>query len=209
MWSTVVAERLGFITHAQAVARLDKTLGLARDDGAASAERPVLQLVRPHERRGPDRLAADRDPVVPILSSVDNGWLATGIHVVANAVPGAVRREPAPSSTACISASTTGRRSTGSRSTSPRAPASRLAATTRSSARAGSRATSGSPPANCPKRSTSAPGGRSRRPATGTGTRPSRSASARPISASTSSKGPTRTRTSESSRAGAEACSRR
>ena len=27
------------------------------------------------------------DPVTPILSSVDNGWLATGLQVVANSVP--------------------------------------------------------------------------------------------------------------------------
>ncbi len=32
------------------------------------------------------------DPVTPILSSVDNGWLATGIRVVANAVPELSRR---------------------------------------------------------------------------------------------------------------------
>ena len=34
----------------------------ARDDGAPRAERPVLQLVRPHHGREADRLAADRRP---------------------------------------------------------------------------------------------------------------------------------------------------
>jgi hypothetical protein len=31
--------------------------------------------------------ANDNAPITPILSSVDNGWLATGLHLVANSVP--------------------------------------------------------------------------------------------------------------------------
>ena len=69
----------------------------------------------------------------------------------------------------------------------------RRAATTRSSARAGSRATSGSPRASCRRRSTSARGGPSPTPATGAGRRRSRSASTGPTSASTCSRAPTRT----------------
>jgi hypothetical protein len=87
MWSTVVAERLGIIGHAEALARLTKTLG-------------TLETMERHEESGQYYNWYDHtngkvltvwppsgDPVVPILSSVDNGWLATGIHVVANAVP--------------------------------------------------------------------------------------------------------------------------
>ena len=87
MWSTVVAERLGFIDHAEAVARLEMTLG-------------SLETMERHEASGQYFNWYDHtngevltvwpptgDPVVPILSSVDNGWLATGIRVVANAVP--------------------------------------------------------------------------------------------------------------------------
>ena len=87
MWSTVVADRLGFIEHDEAVARLETTLG-------------SLETMERHEASGQYFNWYDHtngevltvwppngDPVVPILSSVDNGWLATGIHVVANAVP--------------------------------------------------------------------------------------------------------------------------
>ena len=87
MWSTVVAERLGLIDHDEAVARLKTTLG-------------SLETMERHEASGQYFNWYDHtngevltvwppsgDPVVPILSSVDNGWLATGIRVVANAVP--------------------------------------------------------------------------------------------------------------------------
>jgi hypothetical protein len=87
MWSTVVAERLGIIEHAEAVARLQKTL-------------TSLETMERHEESGQYYNWYDHrngavltvwppngDPVTPILSSVDNGWLATGIRVVANAVP--------------------------------------------------------------------------------------------------------------------------
>ncbi len=87
MWSTVVAERLGIIEHDEAVARLETTLG-------------TLETMERHDESGQFFNWYDHtngkvltvwppngDPVTPILSSVDNGWLATGIHVVANAVP--------------------------------------------------------------------------------------------------------------------------
>jgi hypothetical protein len=87
MWSTVVAERLGIISHAEAVSRLETTL-------------TSLETMERHEASGQYFNWYDHTngevltiwppsgaTVVPILSSVDNGWLATGIHVVANAVP--------------------------------------------------------------------------------------------------------------------------
>ena len=42
-----------------------------------------------HRRREADGLAADRRPIgdPPILSSVDNGWLAAALQVVSNTVP--------------------------------------------------------------------------------------------------------------------------
>ena len=48
------------------------------------------------------------EPLTPILSSVDNGWLATGLQVVSNTVPEVSDARPR-SSTAWTSASTTGR----------------------------------------------------------------------------------------------------
>ena len=87
MWSTVVAERLGFVTHAEAVDRLQTTLA-------------SLETMERHEESGQyfnwyDHTTGEvltvwppnGDPVVPILSSVDNGWLATGMRVVANTMP--------------------------------------------------------------------------------------------------------------------------
>jgi hypothetical protein len=87
LWSTVVAERLGFITHAQAVARLDKTL-----DSLETMERhqPSGQYFNWYDHTNGEVLTVwppTGTQVVPILSSVDNGWLATGIRVVANTVP--------------------------------------------------------------------------------------------------------------------------
>jgi hypothetical protein len=87
MWSTVVAERLGFITHAEALTRLDTTL-----DSLETMERhePSGQYFNWYDHTNGKVLTVwppTGTPVVPILSSVDNGWLATGIHVVAGAVP--------------------------------------------------------------------------------------------------------------------------
>ena len=50
----------------------------ARDDGARQ-RRPVLQLVR-HPRRLVSPTSPGGDTATPILSSVDNGWLATGLR---------------------------------------------------------------------------------------------------------------------------------
>jgi hypothetical protein len=86
MWSTVVAEQLHIIQHDEAVARLKLTLR-------------SLETMERHEESGQFYNWYDHttgavltvwpptgDPVVPILSSVDNGWLATGLHIVANSV---------------------------------------------------------------------------------------------------------------------------
>ena len=47
-------------------------------------------------------------PLTPILSSVDNGWLATGLQIVRNTRAGAAAARPARCSTRWTSASTTG-----------------------------------------------------------------------------------------------------
>jgi hypothetical protein len=89
MWSTVVAERLAIIGHAEAVSRLQKTIA-------------SLETMERHEASGQyynwyDHTTGAKltvwpptgEPLNPgpILSSVDNGWLATGLQVVANTVP--------------------------------------------------------------------------------------------------------------------------
>ncbi len=181
----------------------------ARDDGAPRAERPVLQLVRPHHGREADRLAADRrpghaDPVV-------------GRQRVARDRPAGRRQRRA-------GGGRSGRRAVrqhGLRLLLPtRGEPDRLPLHAehrsvhvllrhdreREPHRELHRDRQGR---DSRPRSTSARGGRSRTPATGAGRRRSPSGSTARISASTSSRAPTRTRTSGSCRAGAGACSRR
>jgi Putative glucoamylase/Protein of unknown function (DUF3131) len=87
MWSTVVAERLGLISHTETVERLSKTIG-------------TLERMERHEASGQyynwydhrtgaklTRWPPTGAPLTPILSSVDNGWLATGLKVVDSSVP--------------------------------------------------------------------------------------------------------------------------
>jgi hypothetical protein len=87
MWSTVVAEALGIIDHDEAVDRLERTIS-------------TLETMERHESSGQfynwyDHTTGEKltvwppsgAPLTPILSSVDNGWLATGLRIVANSVP--------------------------------------------------------------------------------------------------------------------------
>jgi hypothetical protein len=94
MWSAVVAERLGIINHAEIVARLDKTLHsletMERDQTVGADGRPSGQYYNWYDHTTGAKLTTwppSGEPLKPILSSVDNGWLATGIHIVANTVP--------------------------------------------------------------------------------------------------------------------------
>jgi hypothetical protein len=94
MWSAVVAERLGIIGHAELVARLDKTLHsletMERDQTIGADGRPSGQYYNWYDHVTGAKLTTwppSGEPLKPILSSVDNGWLATGLHIVANTVP--------------------------------------------------------------------------------------------------------------------------
>ena len=87
MWSILVADRLGIVTHRDAVARLTRTLTTL-----ASMERDQAsgQFFNWYDHRTGAKLEAwppTGDPLTPILSSVDNGWLAAGLHMVATSVP--------------------------------------------------------------------------------------------------------------------------
>jgi hypothetical protein len=86
MWSTLVAEELHIIKHDEAVARLDRTLHsletMERDQASGQyfnwydhTTGKVLTIWPPTGK-----------PEIPKLSSVDNGWLATGIHLVATSL---------------------------------------------------------------------------------------------------------------------------
>ena len=94
MWSTVVAERLAIIGHAEAVARLDKTIHsletMERDHTLGADGRPSGQYFNwyNHLTGAVLKIWPPTGEVVdPILSSVDNGWLAAAIHVVASTEP--------------------------------------------------------------------------------------------------------------------------
>ena len=87
MWSTVVAESLGLIDHDEAVARLTTTLGTL---DTMERHEPSGQFYNWYDHTTGAKLTAwppTGDPLTPILSSVDNGWLATGLQIVSNAVP--------------------------------------------------------------------------------------------------------------------------
>src|SRR3954453_726343 len=87
MWSAVAAERLGIIGHAELVDRLTRTIGtLERMD----PHQPDGQSYNWYDHRTGAKLTTwppNGAPLTPILSSVDNGWLATGLRVVKSSVP--------------------------------------------------------------------------------------------------------------------------
>src|SRR5215204_5363200 len=87
LWSTIAARDLGLISNADAVARIGKTL-----DTVATLERHTAsgQFYNWYDPQTGQKLTvwpADGSTVYPFLSSVDNGWLAAALVMVANAVP--------------------------------------------------------------------------------------------------------------------------
>jgi len=87
MWSALVAERLRIIGHRETVDRLRRTLGTLE---RMERHEPSGQFYNWYDHRSGAKLTtwpptgADLEP---ILSSVDNGWLAVGLRVVASRVP--------------------------------------------------------------------------------------------------------------------------
>ncbi len=92
MWSALVAERLGVIAHREVVERLVTTIStLERMERHA----PSGQYYNWYDHRTGAKLTTwppTGAPLTPILSSVDNGWLATGLHLVQRGVPELSRR---------------------------------------------------------------------------------------------------------------------
>jgi hypothetical protein len=87
MWSAVVAERLGIIGRGELVSRLRRTLSTLE---GMERHAPSGQFYNWYDHRTGAKLTVwppSGEPRTPILSSVDNGWLATGLRVVSNAVP--------------------------------------------------------------------------------------------------------------------------
>jgi hypothetical protein len=89
MWSAVAAERLGMISKHELVARLGKTLTTLEH---MERYQDTGQFYNWYDHRTGAKLTVwppnPTDPNFhPILSSVDNGWLATGLKIVENSVP--------------------------------------------------------------------------------------------------------------------------
>jgi hypothetical protein len=87
MWSAVVARELGFITADEARDRIAKTLrtlpGLEKHD-------PSGMFYNWYDPATAEKLTTwpeNGSQVHPFLSSVDNGWLATALEIVADQVP--------------------------------------------------------------------------------------------------------------------------
>jgi hypothetical protein len=87
MWSTLVAEQLGLIGHSEAVERLGLTLHTLE---TMERHQESGQYYNWYDHRTGAKLTVwppTGAPITPILSSVDNGWLATALHLVSNSVP--------------------------------------------------------------------------------------------------------------------------
>ena len=87
MWATLAARDLDLIGDREATDRLRKTL---RSVERLERHEPSGQFYNWYHPATLEKLTVwpeNGDPVYPFLSSVDNGWLASGLIMVANAVP--------------------------------------------------------------------------------------------------------------------------
>ncbi len=85
MWSAVAAQRLGIISHRDLVSRMSKTVATL-----SRMERYDGLYYNWYDHHTGAKLTAwppTGAPLTPILSSVDNGWLAVGLKIVADSVP--------------------------------------------------------------------------------------------------------------------------
>jgi hypothetical protein len=87
MWSTLVARELGIVGSAEALGRLRTTIGTLE---RMERHEPSGQFYNWYDHRDGAKLTRwppTGEPLTPILSSVDNGWLATGLRLVQRLVP--------------------------------------------------------------------------------------------------------------------------
>jgi hypothetical protein len=92
MWSAVVAERLGVISRSELVSRMRRTVGTLE---GMERYADTGQFYNWYDHRTGEKLTVwppSGAPLTPILSSVDNGWLAVGLKIVAARVPELSRR---------------------------------------------------------------------------------------------------------------------
>ncbi|MGB9378017.1 MAG: glucoamylase family protein [Mycobacteriales bacterium] len=85
LWTTLAADKLGTISHGEAIKRLRATLAtLAKLDTAHGF---YFNWYDPATGRRLTTWPADGSPVRPFLSTVDNAWLAVGLTMVRNTHP--------------------------------------------------------------------------------------------------------------------------
>ena len=87
MWSALVAGELGLVERRELTARLDRTLSTLE---RMERHGPSGQYYNWYDHRTGAKLTRwppSGEPLTPILSSVDNGWLAVGLKLVAQRVP--------------------------------------------------------------------------------------------------------------------------
>jgi hypothetical protein len=92
MWSAVAAERLGIIGRTELVHRLERTLATLE---RIERHEPTGQFYNWYDHRTGAKLEhwpPTGNQLTPILSSVDNGWLATGLQIVDSTVPSVAKR---------------------------------------------------------------------------------------------------------------------
>jgi hypothetical protein len=92
MWSALVAERLGIIRHDELVARLSKTVGTLKGMERYGSTGQFYNWYDHHTGAKLTVWPPDGKPLTPILSTVDNAWLATGLRIVQRSVPELSRR---------------------------------------------------------------------------------------------------------------------
>jgi hypothetical protein len=85
LWSAVAAERLGIISHREAVSRLTRTIGTLETMERGNAGQYFNWYDIRDGSLSPT--SPGGDPVTPWLSSVDNGWLGVGLRIVASREP--------------------------------------------------------------------------------------------------------------------------
>jgi hypothetical protein len=88
IWSAVAAERLGLVSDRELVARLSRTITTLEHMERYS---DTGQYYNWYDHHTGEKLTAwpprPQDEFHPILSSVDNAWLAVGLKIVARTVP--------------------------------------------------------------------------------------------------------------------------
>ena len=87
MWSAVVAERLGIIGRSELSARMRRTVSTLE---TLERHEPSGQFYNWYDHRTGQKLTVwppTGERHIPLLSSVDNGWLAVGLKIVANRLP--------------------------------------------------------------------------------------------------------------------------